>query len=131
MGRSKIKSRSHHDVAYLLVGGIASIFMVDYSSIYPTDDRPIIDFFYSTVGQYIRNTFRDKLYFIPVRITVFPAFRIYQKNPLPVNMAVVINKQKIHEKSMDLLKESLENCLKYKKYVDIKTHKEGQDLIDF
>ena len=29
----------------LLVSGIASIFMVDYSSIFPTDDRPIIDFF--------------------------------------------------------------------------------------
>ena len=27
-----------------LVSGIASIFMVDYSSIFPTDDRPIIDF---------------------------------------------------------------------------------------
>ena len=60
------------------------------------------------------NTFRDELYFIPVRITVFSTFRIFQKHPLPVNMAVVINKHKIREKSIDLLKESLENCLKYK-----------------
>ena len=30
--------------SYLLVSAIASIFMVDYSSIFPTDDRPIIDF---------------------------------------------------------------------------------------
>ena len=29
---------------FTLVSGIASIFMVDYSSIFPTDDRPIIDF---------------------------------------------------------------------------------------
>ena len=72
------------------------------------------------------NTFRDELYFIPVRITVFSTFRIFQKHPLPVNMAVVINKHKIREKFIDLLlKESLENCLKYKKYVDIETHKEG------
>ena len=28
-----------------LVSGIASIFMVDYLSIFLTDDRPIIDFF--------------------------------------------------------------------------------------
>ena len=78
------------------------------------------------------NTFRDKLYFIPVRITVFPTFRIYQKNPLLVNMAVVINKHKIREKSIDLLKESLENCLKYEKIRGFfQTHKEGQDLIDF
>ena len=28
-----------------LVSGIASIFAVDYSSNFPTDDRPIIDFF--------------------------------------------------------------------------------------
>ena len=54
----------------------------------------------------------------------FPTFRIYQKHPLPVNMAVVINKHKIREKSIDLLKESLENCLKYKNYLDIETHKE-------
>ena len=71
------------------------------------------------------NTFRDKLYFIPVRITVFPTFRIYQKYPLQVNMAVVINKHKICEKSIDLLKESVENYIKYKKYMDIETHKEG------
>ena len=99
--------------------------MVDHSSIFPTDDRPIINFFYSTVGQYIMNTFRDELYFIPVRIRVFSTFRIFQKHPLPVNMAVVINKHKIREKSIDLLKESLESCLIYKKYVDIETHKEG------
>ena len=30
---------------YEVVSGIASIFMVDYSSIFPTDDWPIIDFF--------------------------------------------------------------------------------------
>ena len=71
------------------------------------------------------NTFQDELYFIPVRITVFPTFRIFQKHPLPVNMAVVINKHKIREKSINLSKESLLNCLKYKKYVDIETHKEG------
>ena len=46
-------------------------------------------------------------------------------------MAVVINKHKIREKSIDLLKKSLENCLKYKNYLDIETHKEGSDLIDF
>ena len=40
-------------------------------------------------------------------------------------MAVVINKPKIHDESIDLLKEGLGNCLKYKKYVDIETHKEG------
>ena len=40
-------------------------------------------------------------------------------------MAVVINKHKIREKSIDFLKGSLENSLKYKKYVDIETHKEG------
>ena len=71
------------------------------------------------------NTLRDESYYIPVRITVVPTFRIYQKHPLPVNMAVVTNKHKIREKSIDLLKGSLENCLKYKKYVDIETHKEG------
>ena len=46
-------------------------------------------------------------------------------------MAVVINKHKIRAKSIDLLKESVENRLKYKKYMDIETHKEGWDLIDF
>ena len=30
---------------FLLVSGIASIFVDDYSSVFPTDDRPIIDFF--------------------------------------------------------------------------------------
>ena len=45
---------------------------------------------------------------------VFSTFRIFQKHPILVNMAVVINKHKIQEKSIDLLKESLENCLKYK-----------------
>ena len=40
-------------------------------------------------------------------------------------MAVVINKPKIRDKSLDLLKKSLGNYLKYKKYVDIETHKEG------
>ena len=39
-------------------------------------------------------------------------------------MAVVINKPKFREKSIDLLKESLENCLKYNKYMDTETHKE-------
>ena len=39
-------------------------------------------------------------------------------------MAVVINKPKIGDKSIDLLRERLGNCLKYKKYEDIKTHKE-------
>ena len=39
-------------------------------------------------------------------------------------MAVVINKHKIREKSIDVLKESLENCLKYKNYLDIETNKE-------
>ena len=29
----------------VLVSGIASIFAVDYSSNFPTDDRPLIDFF--------------------------------------------------------------------------------------
>ena len=28
-----------------LVSGIASVFMVNYLSIFPTDDRPIIDFY--------------------------------------------------------------------------------------
>ena len=45
--------------------------------------------------------------------------------PLPVNMVVVLNKPKIREKSVDLLNESSENCLKYRKYVTIETHKEG------
>ena len=40
-------------------------------------------------------------------------------------MAVVVNKLKIREKSVNLLKESYGNCPKYKKYVDIETHKEG------
>ena len=40
-------------------------------------------------------------------------------------MAVVINKPKIREKSIALLKESLRNCLKYKKYMDVETHQEG------
>ena len=40
-------------------------------------------------------------------------------------MAVVINKHKIRDKSLDLLKKSLANYLKYKEYVDIETHKEG------
>ena len=99
--------------------------MVDYSSIFPTDDRPIIDFFYSTVGHYIMNTFWDESYFIPVRITVFPTFSTHKKHSLPVNMAVVINKHKIRDKSVDFLKKSLGNYLKYKKYVDIEIHKEG------
>ena len=60
-----------------------------------------------------------------VRITVFPTISMHQKHPLPVNMAVVINKHKICDKCLDLLKKSLGNCLKYKKYVDIETHKEG------
>ena len=107
------------------MSGIASIYMVDYSSIFPTDDRPIIDFFTPLLANISWNTFRVELYFIPVRIMVFPTFRIYQKHPLPVNMAAVINKHKSSEKSIDLLKESLENCLKYKKYMDIETHKEG------
>ena len=58
-------------------------------------------------------------------MTVFPTFKIFQKHPLPVNMAVVTNKLKICQKSIDLLKERLGNCLKYKRYVDIETHKEG------
>ena len=40
-------------------------------------------------------------------------------------MAVVINKHKIRDKSFDLLKESLGNCLKCKKYMDIETHEDG------
>ena len=40
-------------------------------------------------------------------------------------MAAVVNKLKIREKSANLLKESSGNCPKYKKYVDIETHKEG------
>ena len=44
---------------------------------------------------------------IGIGITVFPTFRVFQKHPLLVNMAVVINKHKIHEKSIDLLKENL------------------------
>ena len=48
-----------------------------------------------------------------------------KKHSFPVNMAVVINKHKIQDKSLDLLKKSLGNYLKYKKYVDIETHKEG------
>ena len=60
-----------------------------------------------------------------VRITGFPTIGIHQKHPFPVKMAVVINKHKICDKSLDLLKESLGNCLKYKKYVNIETHKEG------
>ena len=94
--------------------------MVDYSSIFPTDDRPIIGF-----TPLSWNTFRDEVYVIPVRITVFPRISIHQRHPLPVNMAVVINKHKIRDKSLDLLKETLENYLKYKKYMDIDTHKEG------
>ena len=35
----------NYSQAYMIVSGIASIFVVDYSSIFPTDDRPIIDFF--------------------------------------------------------------------------------------
>ena len=56
---------------------------------------------------------------------VFPTYRSYQKHPLPVNMAVVVNKLKIREKSVNLLKESSGNWPKYKKYVDIETQKEG------
>ena len=107
------------------MSGIASILMVDYSSIFPTDDRPIIDFFTLLLANISLNTFRDEVYVNPVRITVFPTFSTHQKHSLPVNMAVVINKHKIRDKSLDLLKQSLGNCLKYKKYVDIETHKEG------
>ena len=32
-----------------------------------------------------------------------PTFRIYRKHPLPVNMAVDINKLEMHDKSVDLL----------------------------
>ena len=46
---------------------------------------------------------------------MFPTFRIYQKNPLPINMVVDINKPEIRDKSVDLSKGSLGNCLKYKK----------------
>ena len=56
---------------------------------------------------------------------VFPTFGTHKKHSLPVNMAVVINKHKIRDKSLDLLKKSLGNYLKYKKYVDIETQKEG------
>ena len=44
---------------------------------------------------------------------------------------MAVNKRKIREKSVNLLKESSGNCPKYKEYVDIETHKEGWDLIDF
>ena len=63
--------------------------------------------FYSTVGQYIMKHFRDEVYFKPIRIMVFPTFSIYQKHPPLVNMEAVINKPKIHDKSIDSLKESL------------------------
>ena len=56
---------------------------------------------------------------------VFLTYRIYQKHPLPVNMAVVINEPKIRVKSINLLKESFGNYVKSKKYMDIETHKEG------
>ena len=36
---------SGHPKYFELVSGIATIFVVDYSSIFPTDDRPIINFF--------------------------------------------------------------------------------------
>ena len=72
------------------------------------------------------NTFRDELYLIPVRIMVFSTFRIFQKHPILVNMAVVINKHKIQEKSIDLLKESLENCLKYKNMWILRHIKKGK-----
>ena len=100
---------------FLLVSGIASIFMVDYSSIFPTDDRPIIDFFTPLLANISWNTFRDEGYVNPLRITVFPTFSTHKKHSLPVNMAVVINKHKIRDKSLDLLKKSLGNYLKYKK----------------
>ena len=40
-------------------------------------------------------------------------------------MAVVVNKPKIRDKSISLLKESLKTALNIKEYVNIETHKEG------
>ena len=62
--------------------------MVDYSSIFLTDDQPIIDFFTPLLANISWNTFRDEVYVNPIRITVFPTISIHQKHPLPVNMAV-------------------------------------------
>ena len=52
---------------------------------------------------YQGNTFRAKVQVSPVGITVFPTFRIYWKHPLPVNIAVDLNKLEIQDKTVSLL----------------------------
>ena len=66
-----------------VVSGIASIFVVNYSSIFP--------FCQSRKNNGV------------------PTFRTYQKHSLTVNMAVDINKPKIRDNSLDLSKENVGN----------------------
>ena len=56
------------------MSGIILIFMVDYSSIFPTDDRPIIDFFTPLLAKISRNTFWDEGYVNPVRTRPLPRY---------------------------------------------------------
>ena len=49
---------------------------------------------------------------------VFQKFRLYQKYPLSVNMAVYINKLETHGKSVNLLSKNTQN-IQIKKNVDI------------
>ena len=44
---------------------------LDYSSIFPTDDRPTINYCTPLLETMLRNTFWDKVYVNPVRITLF------------------------------------------------------------
>ena len=66
------------------------------------------------------------MYFNPVRITVLPTYRSYQKYPLPVNMVVVVNKLKIRKKFVNLLKESSGNCPKYRNMWILRHLKKGE-----
>ena len=66
-------------------------------------DHRLESTFYSIAGQYIMKHFLDKVQIHLVKINSVPTFRIYQKDPLPVNMAVHINKLEMHDKSVDLL----------------------------
>ena len=67
--------------------------MVDYSSIFPSDEQPTINYF---------TLFRDKSIGQSGKNNSVPIFRIYRKHLLPVNMAD-INKLEIEDKTVSLL----------------------------
>ena len=74
------------------------MFIVDSSSIFPTNNRGIVDCFIPLfVISYLGSSICQSL-----KNNGVLRFRIYQKHSLPVNMAVDINKPEIHDKSFNL-----------------------------